>query len=137
MKKPLLVALFAAAAFSPLGAAQASGGVMVSVSTTEFGFRFGAPLYGPPVYGPVYAPATYAPPVYAPRVVVVGPPRLIYRPPVVIAPRIAYAPAYVPRPHLVYPRVVEPRYSAPHVQRAAYRIPPGHAKGHKHHGHDD
>jgi hypothetical protein len=141
MKKPLLIALFAAAALAPIGATQASSGVVVSVSTPEFGFRIGAPFYGPPAYAPVYAPPVYAPPVYmpsvyAPPVVVVPPPRWVYRPPVVVAPRVGY-PVYVPRPRVVYPRVVEPRFAAPYVQQATYRIPPGHARHHKGHGHDD
>lgn len=142
MKKPLLVTLFAVAALAPVGAAQAGGGVVVSVSTPEFGFRIGAPFYGPPVYAPVYAPPVYGPPVYetptySPPVVVVPAPRVIYRPPVVIAPRVVYPPVYVPRPRFVYPGVVGPRFDAPYGHQAAYRIPPGHAKHHKRHGHDD
>lgn len=141
MKKPLLVALFAAATLAPIGAAQAGGGVFVSVSTPEFGFRIGAPVYSPPVYAPVYVPPVYVPPVYippmpmprvyAPPVVVVPPPRVIYQP-VVVSPRVAYRPVYAPRP-----RFDHRHFDAPYEQQAAYRVPPGHGRGHRGHGHDD
>jgi hypothetical protein len=125
MKKPLLIALFAAAAFAPLGAAQASGGVIVSVSTPGFGLSIGAPLYGPPLYAPAYAPP-----------VVVPTPRVVYRPPV-IAPRVVYAPIIVARPHFGYPYGAGPGSAPPYVQRTAYRTPPGHARHHHAHGYED
>jgi hypothetical protein len=120
MKKRLLVATLAIAALTPLGAAHANGGVVVSVSTPQFGFRIGAPFYGPPLYAPVYA---------SPPVVMAPPPRMFYPAPVVIAPRPVYfRPAYVPRPRVAYPRVApQPYYGAP-VQQAGYWVPPGHAR---------
>jgi hypothetical protein len=140
MKKHLLVATLAIAALTPLGAAHANGGVVVSVSTPQFGFRIGAPFYGPPVYAPVYAPAPVVvappvimpPPIYGPPVVMVPPPRVFYPAPVLIAPRsVYYRPAYVPRPRVVYPRVTpQPYYGAP-VQQAGYWVPPGHARHQK------
>ncbi|HQR54516.1 MAG TPA: hypothetical protein PLW72_00935 [Burkholderiaceae bacterium] len=141
MKKRLFVAALAVAALAPLGAARASGGVVVSVSTPEFGFRIGAPIFGPPVYAPVYAPppVVVAPPVivpapvYAPPVVMVPPPRVILPAPIVVAPRPviyapAYAPVYAPRARVIHPRG-EPRpyYGAP-MQQVGYWGPPGHAK---------
>lgn len=133
MKKPLLVALFAAAVLAPLGAAHASGGVVVSVSTPEFGFRFGAPFYGPQVY----APPAFVAPVFAPPVVVVPPPRVIYRPPVVVAPRVVYRPVYVPPPRVIHGRGVNPRIDARYVQPVAYRVPPGHARRFKGYARED
>lgn len=125
MNKRLLVAAFAFAALAPL-AAQAGGGVTVSVSTPEFGFRIGAPFYGAPVYGPVpvYAPPPVfiPPPVFVPQQVIVVPARVIHRPPVVVVPRrVMYAPVFVPPPH---------RHDR-HWQQVSYRVPPGHAKHHK------
>ncbi len=140
MKTRLLVATLAIATLAPLGAAHANGGVVVSVSTPQFGLSIGGPLYGPPVYAPIYAPPpmVVAPPVilpapvYGPPVVVVPPPRVIYRAPVVVAPRgFAYPPAYLPRPRVVYPRVApSPFYGAP-VQPVGYWVPPGHATRYK------
>jgi hypothetical protein len=122
MNKRLLVATLAVAALAPL-AAHAGGGVTVSVSTPEFGFRIGAPFYGAPAYGPfpVYAPAPVyiPPPVYVPEQVIVVPARVIHRAPVIVAPRrVVYAPVFVP----------PPRYRDRHWQQAGYRVPPGHAK---------
>ena len=102
MNKRLLVATLAVAALAPL-AAHAGGGVTVSVSTPEFGFRIGAPFYGAPVFGPVpvYAPAPVfvPPPVFVPQQVIVVPARVIHRAPVVVVPRrVVYAPVFVPPP---------------------------------------
>ncbi len=128
MKKRLLVATLAFAALAPL-AAHASGGVVVSVNTPQFGFRIGSPFYGSPVYAPVYAPPVIAaPPVYGPPVVMVPPPRVYYPAPVVVAaPPVVYAPAYIPRPRVVYPRVAPPAYYRPPVQHAGYWVASGHA----------
>jgi hypothetical protein len=122
MNKRLLVATLAVAALAPL-AAHAGGGVTVSVSTPEFGFRIGAPFYGAPVYGPVpiYAPAPVfvPPPVFVPQQVIVVPARVIHRAPVVVIPRRgAYAPVFVP----------PPRYRDRHWQQVSHRVPPGHVK---------
>jgi hypothetical protein len=122
MNKRLLVATLAVAAFAPL-AAHAGGGVTVSVSTPEFGFRIGEPFHGAPVYGPlpVYAPAPVfvPPPVFIPQQVIVIPGRVIHRAPVIVVPpRVAYAPVFVP----------PPRYRDRHWQQVRYRMPPGHAK---------
>ena len=122
MNKRLLVAAFAVAALAPL-AAQAGGGVTVSVSTPEFGFRIGAPFYGAPVFAPVpvYAPPPVfiPPPVFVPQQVIVVPARAIHRAPVIVAPRrVTYAPVFVP----------PPRYRDRQWQQASYRVPPGHAK---------
>jgi hypothetical protein len=124
MNKRLLVATLAVAALAPL-AAHAGGGVTVSVSTPEFGFRIGAPLYGAPVFGPVpiYAPApVFVPrPVFVPQQVIVVPARVIHRAPVVVVPRrVVYAPVFVP----------PPRYRDRHWQQVSYRVPPGHVKHH-------
>jgi len=128
MIKRLLIAGFAAAALAPL-AAQASGGVVVSVSTPEFGFRIGGPVYGPPVYAPLYAPppivvatprVVYSPPgVYAPPVVY--PPRLVYRP-VVVAPRVIYRRAYVPPPRVIVPYGKPSHEHDHHGQQVAYWV---------------
>ncbi len=136
MKKRLFVAALAIAALAPLGAAHANGGVVVSVSTPQFGFRIGAPVYGPPVYAPVYeppvvvAPPVFMPaPVYGPPVVMFPPPRVIHRAPIVVAPRpVIVVPAFAPRPRVIHPRgVSRPHYGAP-VHQAGYWVPPGHAK---------
>jgi hypothetical protein len=85
MKAALLaIALSAAAAAAPIGAAQAYTGVAIRVDAPGFGIRIGTPLpvYGPPlpVPAPAYAPpapVVYAPPmpVYpGPHTVIVGPP---------------------------------------------------------------
>ena len=124
MNKRLLVATLAVAALAPI-AAHAGGGVTVSVSMPEFGFRIGAPFYGAPVYGPfpVYAPAPVfvPPPVFIPQQVIVVPARVIHRAPVVVAPRrVVYAPVFVP----------PPRYRDRHWQQVNHRVPPGHVKHH-------
>jgi hypothetical protein len=138
MKKRLFVAALAIAVLAPLGAAHASGGVVVSVSTPEFGFRIGAPIFGPPVYAPVYAPpqVVVVPPavmpasVYGPPVVMVPPPRVIHPAPIIVAPRpVIYAPVFAPRPRAIHHRGgPRPYYGAP-VQEAGYWVAPGHAKG--------
>jgi hypothetical protein len=140
MKKRLFVATLAIAALAPLGAAHANGGVVVSVSTPQFGFRIGAPIYGPPVYAPVYAPppVVMAPPVFMPApvfgppVVMVPPPRVIHRAPIVVAPRpVILVPAFAPRPQVIHARgVSRPHYGAP-VRQVGYWVPPGHYKHHK------
>ncbi len=140
MKKRLFVATLAIAALAPLGAAHANGGVVVSVSTPQFGFRIGAPIFGPPVYAPVYvpppvivAPPVFMPaPVYGPPVVMVPRPRVIHQAPIAFAPRpVFYEPAFVPRPRVFHPHVApQPYYGAP-VQQAGYRVPPGLAKHYK------
>jgi hypothetical protein len=137
MKKRLFVAALATAVLAPLGAAHASGGVVVSVSTPEFGFRFGAPTYGPPVYAPVYAPppVIVAPPVfmlapvYGPPVIMIPPPCVIHQAPIVVAPRpVIFVPAFAPRPHVIHHRGgPRPYYGAP-VQEAGYSVAPGHAR---------
>jgi hypothetical protein len=137
MKKRLFVATLAIAALAPLGAAQANGGVVVSVSTPQFGFRIGTPIYGPPVYAPVYAPppVVVAPPVfmpvpvYGPPVVMVPPPRVIHRAPIFVAPRpVIFVPAFAPRPRVIHHRGgPRPYYGGP-VQQAGYWVPPGHAQ---------
>ena len=140
MKKRLFVAALAIAALAPLGAAHANGGVVVSVSTPQFGFHIGGPIYGPPVYAPVYAPppVVMAPPVfmpapvYGPPVVMVPRPRVIYRAPIVVAPRpVIYAPAFAPRSRVIHPRGASWRHVGAPVQHAGYWGPPGHAKHHK------
>jgi hypothetical protein len=141
MKKSLAVAL-AVAALAPLAplTAHAGNGVSISVSTPEFGFRIGAPVfYGAPVFVP--APVVVAAPVYAPAPVFVPPPRIIVPAPVVLPPRVIY-----PAPVVVVPRhrpprhryVPPPRWVQPYGpgygdedhgwQQARYRVPPGHAK---------
>ncbi len=99
MKKPVLFAL--AVALAPLSA-QAGGGVSISVSTPEFGFRIGAPFFhGAPVFVP--APVVVAAPVYAPAPVFMPPP-----------------PVFVPAPDYDYDD---------HGERPArYRVPPGQAR---------
>jgi len=128
MRKSLYVALCAAAALAPLGSAQASGGVIVSVSTPEFGFRFGAPVYAPPIYAPipvvVNAPV-YATPLLVRPLVVVPPPRPLYRRPVIVTPRVIYAPASGPRPRRAHPHGAAPDYEPAYGQQAAYRMPWG------------
>jgi hypothetical protein len=125
MMKRLLIASFTAAAMAPL-AAQAYGGVSVSVSTPEFGFHIGGPVYGSPAYVPVYVPpppVVYAP-VYAPPVVYARP--VIYGP--VPAPRVIYRRAYLPPPRVVVPYGHRPREHEHHGQQMAYWVPPGHAR---------
>jgi hypothetical protein len=149
MKKPVLFAL--AVALAPLSA-QAGGGVSISVSTPEFGFRIGAPFFhGAPVFvpapvvvaAPVYAPAPVfmpPPPVFVPAPVFVPPPRVIVPAPVVLPPRVVYrAPVLVvpryaaPRhrtapPYTVYPRGRGYDYDDHGEQQARYRVPPGQAR---------
>jgi hypothetical protein len=118
-KLPLLFAAAAVAALALIPAQRAAAQpVTVTVSTPEFGFRIGTPVYPAPV---IVAPA----PVYAP-------PPVIYTPP----PRVVYPPVvYTPPPRIVYaPR---PVYVAPGW------IPPGQRKKHyrvyypEHHAHGD
>lgn len=77
------------AAMAPWSASQANG-VSIRVSTPEFGFRIGGPVFGPPVYAPpIYQPA----PVYYPAPVPVYRPRYYAPPPVVyVAPPRYYGP---------------------------------------------
>jgi hypothetical protein len=137
MKKHLFVATLALAALAPLGAAHANGGVVVSVSTPQFGFRIGAPIYGPPVYLPVYAPPpmVVAPPVfvpapvYSPPVVMVPPPRVFFPAPIVVAPRpVIYAPNFAPRQRVIHPHGGWRAYYGAPARQAGYWIPPGQAK---------
>lgn len=100
MRRTVLLGALLAGLLAPFAIAQAHGGVSVSVSTPDFGFRIGAPVYRPApviVAAPVYAPPVYAAPVYVPRPVYVAP-RVIYAPPVVV-PRY-----YAPRAVVVAPR---------------------------------
>jgi hypothetical protein len=137
MKKRLFVATLAIAALAPLGAAHANGGVVVSVSTPQFGFRIGSPFYGPPVYAPVYAPppvfvpapVIVSPPVYGPPVVMIPSPRVFYPAPVVVGPPpMAFPPAFIPRPRVVYPRVAPRPLYGPPVQQAGYWVSSGHGR---------
>ena len=137
MNKRLFVAKLAIAALAPLGAAHANGGVVVSVSTPQFGFRIGAPIYGPPVYAPVYAPppVVVAPPVfmpapvYGPPAVMVPPPRVIHRAPIVVAPHpVILVPAFAPRPRVIHHSGGRRPYYGPPVQQAGYWVRPGHYK---------
>ena len=149
MKRPFWIAALAATAIAPLPAL--AGGVSVSVSTPEFGFRIGAPVFhGTPVFVPppvfVPAPVVIAPvgaPVFHPMPVYLPTPVHVRRP-VIVAPRVAYpAPViFVPRrvfaPRVVVPppRVVVPRHGRyrdddgddHRWQRASHRVPPGHAR---------
>lgn len=131
MKKRLFVAALAIAVLAPLGAAHASGGVVVSVSTPQFGFRIGAPIYGPPpvvVAPPVFMPA----PVYGPPVVMVPPPRVIHRAPIVVAPRpVVFVPAFAPRPRVIHHRGGPRHYYGAPLQEAGYWVPPRHYKHHR------
>lgn len=140
MKKRLFVATLAIAALAPLGAAHATGGVVVSVSTPQFGFHIGAPIYGPPVYAPVFAPPpmVVAPPVfmpapvYGPPVVMVPRPRVFHPAPIVVVPRpVIYAPAFAHRPRVIHPRGASWRHYGTPVQQAGYRVPPGHDRHHE------
>jgi len=97
-------ALFVAA-MAPWSASQANG-VSIRVSTPEFGFRIGGPVFGPPVY----APPIYAPPVYAPP---------IYQPAPVYYPAPVYRPRYYAPPPVVY--VAPPRYYGPPRYVGGYR----------------
>jgi hypothetical protein len=125
VRKFSLVAGLVLVAALPL-AAHASGGVSVAVSTPEFGFRIGGPLYGPRLYAPipvvvpapVYPPVVYAPPpvAYAPAPVVIPPPRVVYRH------------GYLPPPRIVVPYGYRRQHEHAYEGRyAGYRIPPGHA----------
>lgn len=118
MRRTVLLGAVLAGFLAPLAIAQAHGGVSVSVSTPDFGFRIGAPIYRPApvvVAAPVYAPPVYGVPVYAPA-------------PVYVAPRVIYAPPryyYAPRPV-----VVAPRYPG------AWVAPYGYGHRHWKHRHD-
>ena len=97
MKRRIWAGALLIAAIAPWSVAQANG-VVVSVSTPEFGFRIGTPFYGPPVYPvPVYVPPprVYVPaPVYAPAPVYL-PPRYIVAPRVIHVPhRVVYQRPY-------------------------------------------
>lgn len=102
-KTPLaILAMAAAAALMPLSA-QAGGNVSVAVSTPDFGFRIGAPIFGPRVV-PVMVPAPVM--VHAP---VVMPAPVFYPPPRFIHAPVVVAPVVVPRHRWSRPVVVAPR----------------------------
>lgn len=137
--KRLAVMAFVASII-PLSAAHAQ--IAVSISTPQFGFTIGAPVYRAAVrVVPVYAPQIYAPPIYAPRVFapvpVYGPrpvfvpaiapvftPVPIYRP----APRVIYVPRPLPYPHHPYKPRPQPDYLPYSGQQQAGWLPPGQAK---------
>jgi hypothetical protein len=128
MKRSLWAGALLIAAIAPWSVAQANGGVTVSVSTPEFGFRIGAPFYGPVYPAPVYVPPprVYVPaPVYAPAHVYAPAP--VYLPPRYVAPRVVYAPYPV-----VYPRPY--RHDVRYVNWHGKHRPGRHRHGH---GHDD
>jgi len=103
------VALSAAAAAAPIGAAQAQALVTFGIETPGFGVRIGAPYPVVPLYP---APVYVAPPVYAPLPPVVYlPPALKIRPPV-FHPVVHYYgppwPKHRRHPHRSAPVVVVP-----------------------------
>ena len=139
VRKFSLVAGLVLMAAAPL-AAQAYGGVSVAVSTPEFGFRIGGPVYGPRLYAPtpvvvpapMYPPVVYAPPpvVYAPAPVVIPAPRAFYPAPAFVPPpRVVYRHGYMPPPRIAVPYGYRRQHEHAYDDRyASYRIPPGHAK---------
>ena len=103
------IALSAAAAAAPIGAAQAHTAITVGIETPAFGVRIGTPyVQVAPVYpAPVYVPV----PVYAPPPVVYAPPPVVFRPPVVYPVIYPLAPPLAKHrghPHRQGPRVVVP-----------------------------